>query len=195
MLHSTDNHPTNHTQMATEDVTQTKVESCRMEDEQIAHLAGYFDGVGSVTIRVIKDSDYRLGYTLQPSLRLQRSNDEDPAIGKLLAYCDEEAVRHSVSESSHGADRASSSIEWSVREPESVERFLRPMMPFLVTNYVPAEIMLTDVLPAIENDAHREKESFYHLIGVAEQLREYTGENQAAKYTQEYFEDEWSIVE
>lgn len=181
--------------MATKDVTEPAVEQNLMEDTQVAHLAGFFDGVGSVTIRVVKDSDYRLGYTLQPMLRLLRPDDEDPCLGKLMAYCDEEAVRYSLSEKSHGGDRESSSFEWTVKKPESVERFLQPLMPYLVTNYRPAEVMLATVLPAIEDDAHRDEESFYDLIGVAEELRNYTQQRREAKYTQEFFEEEFSLSE
>lgn len=181
--------------METQNVTEAEPVWHSMENEQVAHLAGVFDAIGGVTIRVVHDTDYRLDYTAEPMLRLLRSNDEDPLLGKLMAYCDDEAVRYSITEKSHGADRDSTSIEWVVKHPDSVERFLEPMMDYLVSNYFRAELMLEVVLPAIENGDHRTKEGFYELMGVAEKLREGQTLRQEPKYTQEFFEEEWSLTE
>lgn len=181
--------------METQSVTEAETQMNSVEDEQIAHLAGVFDAIGGVTLRVIKDSDYRLNYTLEPMLRLQRPNEDDPVLGKLMAYCDEEGVRYTITDKSHGADRESNSVEWIVKDPDSVERFLEPMMDYLVTNYFRAELMLEVVLPAIRSGKHREKQGFYELMEVVEKLREGKTLRKEPKYTQEYFADEWSITQ
>lgn len=179
--------------METQNVTETEAEMDSVEDIQIAHLAGAFDAIGGVTLRVVKDTDYRLDYTLEPMLRLLRPNEDDPLLGKLMAYCDDEGVRYTINEKSHGADRESTSIEWVVKHPDSVERFLEPMMDYLVTNFFRAELMLEVVIPAIRDGKHREKQGFYELMEVAEKLREGKTLRKEPKYTQEYFADKWSI--
>lgn len=179
--------------METQNVTDIEPEMNSVEKDQIAHLAGVLDAVGAVRINVVKDSDYRLDYTLQPMLRLLRPNEDDPILGKLVAYCDEYGVRYSITKKSHGGDRDSTSIQWTVKDAESVERFLEPMMDYLVTNYFRAELMLTEVLPAIRDDKHRTKQGFYELMGIADTMREGRSLRKEPKYTQEYFGDEWSI--
>ena len=181
--------------MKPQNVTDTEPKLNSMENDQIAHLAGVFDAVGGARINVVKDSDYRLDYMLQPMLRLQRPNEDDPLLGKLMAYCDEYSVRYSITESSHGRDRDSTSIRWVVIHPDSVERFLEPMMGYLVTNYIRAELMLTEALPAIRDDEYLTKRGFYELMGVADKMREGTSPQSKPKYTQEYFGDLWSLGE
>jgi len=181
--------------METQNVTDIEPESNSVENDQIAHLAGVFDAVGGVRINVVNDTDYRLDYTLQPMLRLLRPNEDDPVLGKLIAYCDEYSVRYSITEKSHGRDRDSTSIQWSVKHPDSVERFLEPMMDYLVTNYFRAELMLEAVVPAIRDGEHRTKGGFYELMGIADKMREGRSLRKEPKYTQEYFGEKWSLEE
>ena len=181
--------------METQNVTDIEPKSNSMENDQIAHLAGVFDAIGGVRINVVKDTDYRLDYMLQPMLRLQRPNEDDPLLGKLMAYCDEYTIRCSITEKSHGEDRDSTSIRWVVKHPDSVERFLEPMMDYLVTNYFRAELMLTEVLPAIRDDEYLTEQGFYDLMGVADKMREGRSLRSEPKYTQEYFGDLWSLGE
>lgn len=164
-----------------------------MEPTDIAHLAGVFDAVGSVTVHVTKNQKYSLGYQYQPLVRLHRPPDHEALLGKFSAYADDQGVRYHISEKSHGGDRTSQSYEFVVNDAESIRRFLAPMMPFLVTNLEPADIMLGQVLPAIEADDHRSKHEFVKLMGPADRLREATQKGADPKYTQAYFEDEWNI--
>ena len=166
----------------------------RVKTTQTAHLAGVFDSAGSIRLRVKKDSDYTLGYTLRPKLRLGRPTDEDPVLGKLLAYCDENGVKYSIIESNK-RDDGTSAIKWVVTDPDSIEQFLEPMMDYLVTNYFRAEMMLDVILPAIRDGKHTNKEDFYELVGLADELRDDQTARKDAKYTQEYFEDKWSITQ
>lgn len=182
--------------METQNITDSKPELNSMENDQIAHLAGFFDAVGNITIRVVKNSNYSLNYTLHSMLEVYRPSDDDPILGKLLAYCDENEVRYGISEQSHGAERDSTSVKWTVKEPDSVEQFLQPMMDYLVSKFFEAELMLTQILPAIRNGDHRERQGFYELMGLSDELiRRSTSNKKESKYTQEYFKDEWSITE
>jgi hypothetical protein len=181
--------------MKSENVTQPETRQHSVENEQVAHIAGFFDAAGNVSISIFKDAEYGLGYGLQPKLELRRPSEDDPMLGKLMEYCDDEGVRFSISEVSQGTDEESPRIVWTVKDPDSIERFLRPLMEYLVTNYFRAELMLEVVLPAIEQDQHRTEQGFYELVGVAEKLREGKRLTTEPKYTQEYFEDEWSVAE
>jgi hypothetical protein len=76
-----------------------------MDDKNIAHLVGVLDAVGIVTVHVSKNDKYSIGYQYQAVARIIRPIDEnDPILGKLLAYCDENGIKYSLSEKSHGKD-------------------------------------------------------------------------------------------
>jgi hypothetical protein len=165
-----------------------------VKDTQVAHLAGVFDAVGTISLQVVKSSDYRIGYTIQPILKLYRSNEEDPLLGKLLAYCDENGIKYNVGEQSHGKD-VGTSVAITINDADSVERFLEPMMDYFVTNYIRADLMISEALPALRDEMHRNKEGFYELVGLSEQLREGRTKTGNVKYTQEYFAEEWSLPE
>jgi len=178
-----------------ETVTEAEPESYSVEEEQIAHLAGVFDAVGGITVNVIHDTDYRLDYTIQPMLRLLRPDENDPLLGKLMAYCDENAIKYSISEKSHGEERESTSVEWLVKNPESIRQFLEPMLPYLVTQYEKAVVMLEQIVPRIEDGLHREKSGFLEIMEFADMIRQSNRRGTELKYTREYFEDEWSITQ
>ncbi|MDB2240823.1 hypothetical protein [Halorubrum ezzemoulense] len=165
-----------------------------MDDTQEAHLAGVFDAAGGVALRVSKDKTYKLNYNLRPHLSLRRYNEEDPILGKLMEYSDEKSVKYSIGEKT-GQNQENPSISWTVTDPDSVGRFLEPLMNHLVTNYFRAELMLEVVIPSLRNGDHLNKQGFYELVGVAEKLREGKQLRVEPKYTQDFFEEEWSNIE
>jgi hypothetical protein len=167
-----------------------------VEENEIAHLAGVLDAVGTVTVHVSKNDKYSIGYQYQAVVRIIRPmDDSDPIMGKLMAYCDELGVRTSISEKSHGPDRDSQSYELHIKNPDSIRRFLEPMVPYLVTKYEPVVIMLEQIVPRLEDGLHRNKEGFYELMEFADMIREDNRRGTELKYTQSYFEDEWSIAQ
>ena len=167
-----------------------------MEDTEIAHLAGFIDAVGSVTVHVSKNDSYKLGYNYTPVVRASRPmNDNDPLLGKLLEYADEQGVRYSLSEKSHAKDRDSMSYEFFCKRPDGVKRFLEPLLPYLVAKYEPALILLEHVIPRIEDGLHLEKEGFYELMEFADAIRQNDRQKSIKKYDQEYFANEWSITQ
>lgn len=167
-----------------------------VEDTEIAHIAGVLDAVGTVSVHVSKNDKYSIGYQFQGVVRIIRPmDDNDPIMGKLMAYCDEEGVKYSVSEKSHGPNRDSQSYELMVKNPDSIRRFLEPMLPYLVTQYEKAVVMLEQIVPRLEDGLHREKSGFYELMEFADMIRQDNRRGTELKYTQQYFEDEWSVTQ
>lgn len=173
--------------MTTQKITDVHDELNSMEETQKAHLAGAFDAIGGIALRFEKDSSYRLNYSIRPDLRFQRGNNDDPILGKLMSYCDENMVKYRIGEKS-GTDQGER-IVWEVTKVDDVERFLEPLMKYFVTSYFRAELMLEVVLPAFRKDQHLEKEGFYELVGIAEKLREGKQLRVEPKYTQEFFRE------
>lgn len=159
-----------------------------MQDTDIAHLAGLFDGIGAATVHISKEDSYSLGYRFKPLLRIHRPARDTALIGKLDAYCDQEGVNYWLNEEQRDEG---DSFEWVVDSPESILAFLNPMRPYLVSKYGAVEIMF-DIIAAMDDDHHKTHEGFYELVGQADELRSYSRYGSKAKYTQEYFREEWS---
>lgn len=161
-----------------------------VKETDIAHLAGVIDAIGNIRVSVIKDSDYRIDYDLRPMVQLTRPNKEDPLLGKLMQYSDEVEAKYSIIEKQHDTGDGVS-IEWKVEGSENIEAVLDPLLDYMVSKFHPTVLMLTEILPALEDGEHRTKEGFYEIIGMNDELREHKSDHGNVKYTQEYFAEEW----
>lgn len=159
----------------------------QMEAKQIAHLAGVFDVSGTITVSVAKNDSYRIGYSYKPMITLKRRQQEfNPVIGKAMAYAEDEGVRYHMKEES-----SDENVVFNVTEPESIRRFLEPMMPYFVNRFEAAKLMIEVVVPSVKDDKHLEKESFVEMVEVADVIRD--ANKTDSKYTADYFEEEWSM--
>jgi LAGLIDADG endonuclease. len=167
-------------------VTQQYVKRNSMEETEKAQIAGFIDGTGTILIDIEKSGGYAFGFSLRPKIRLSTA-DDDPMLGKLMEYCDQNAVRYGVSETSSGQ-------LFEVTDKQSIAPFLYPLMDHFVSRYFHARLMLEVVIPAFEQEEHLTEDGFYELVGISEKLREGQPELRGSKYTQQYF-DENPILE
>lgn len=177
----------------TENVTPTHDQQHSVKETDIAHLAGVFDAVGNISIRISKCETNRLNYRLRPIIEIARPNENDPVLGKFMEYCEEHGVKYKLKEKKIYDDEDNTHFKLSIRDANDIKSFLEPLQPFLVTRYFDAELMITEVVPAIQNDEHLNKNGFYKLVVAAEQLRANSSKNVSSKYTREFFAEKWSV--
>lgn len=169
-----------------------------VDETDIAHLAGVLDAAGTVMVHVTKNKRYSIGYQYSAVVKISRpANDDDPLLGKLLAYCDENGVRYKLSKDSNKEDSDSKSYRWVCNKPDDIERFLEPLLPFLVSEYESAVIMIEQIIPRMKDGLHTEKEGFYELMEFADTVRESNPRRRSPglKYDQDYFAETWSVAE
>lgn len=157
-----------------------------MDDTDIAHLAGYVDAKGRLTVHIRTNDQYRIGYEFLPLIRIHVPLDDESMLGKLDAFADEKGVRYSLNRKD---DMGLAVFE--VRDRDGIERFLHPLMKYLVSDYHDAEFLLTQAIPAMRSGQHLTKPGFYRLVKLSEPLRD----QKNTKYTAEHFEAEWGGVE
>lgn len=168
-----------------------------MDETDLAHLAGVIDAIGTVTVRVSKSERYSIGYHYQAVAQVSRpANDDDPLLGKLLAYCDEYGAGYKLTEVSDD-DGGGISYRWACNSPDDIERFLEPLLPFLVTEYESSVLMIEQILPRMEDGLHTEKEGSYELMEFADIVRASNPRRRSPelKYDQDYFAEAWSVAE
>lgn len=182
--------------METETTTVEAVKKHSMEEIQIAHLAGAFDVAGVLNVHITKDDEYRIGYRMSPLCSMTFPVERDnPFLGKMISYCEDENVQYYLTEIFNDNKEKSKSQRIEIKDPYSLEAFLLPMLDHLVTHYESAIIMLEQITPRIKDDLHKEKEGFYEIMGFADVLRQKSNHTSRTKYDQEYFAEEWSIVQ
>lgn len=159
-----------------------------MEEIEIAHLAGYIDGSASITVHVNESDDYSVGYHFKPVVVIYVPRRDETMLGKLDAYCEDNFVQYAADERE---GKENDSVRWSVFEGDNIKRFLEPMLPYLVSRYHDANVMVEKIVPAVEDGEHREKRGLYELMEFADELRQSNRKGTDPKYTQEYFADEW----
>jgi len=158
-----------------------------VKDTEVAHLAGVFDVAGSIKLAVYKDESYKINHSMQARVRIRRPVDDDILIGKLMDCAEENGVRYGISEiRSEEPER----IEFAVKRPESVKRFIEPLLPYLVVKFEKGMVLAEEVIPRMKNKQHTNKTGFLELMDFVEDF--YSGAREP-KYTREYFESLWSV--
>lgn len=154
-----------------------------MEDIEVAHLAGLFDGVGTVTVHIGRDANYAIGYRVQPLVYITQHEDHTAMLGKLDAFAEDYHIHHTMVEMS------GPTIRFELSKPRSIERFLKKLLPYVVTQTEPSWLMLDEILPMIREDRHKTEDGVYKIAGVADKLRDSPHGGADPTYTQKYFKE------
>jgi len=163
-----------------------------VEQIDISHLAGTFDIGGNLTVNVVKKSDYSIGYMLRPICRMVIPGGENnPLMGKYMEYMDDNHIKFSLTDPEQDGDHHR--IEITRRQ--DIPKFINPMLEYLVVQYRTAIFLLDEVLPRMDDGMHQTKEGFYELMEYVDVLRNPSRQKSRMKYTQEYFENEWSVTQ
>ena len=150
-----------------------------------SYIGGLIDGRGTVGIRVAKVGSYHLGYSLQPRIQLSKTQPFS------IQTVDDWAVRNGIYTEVKQTDRG---YTLQLNRRRDIARFLQELYPYVQDKMEAFEIMLDDILPAIERGEYRsDEEEFVSIIEDIERLRNQTASKKASKYTPEYFKDEWDL--
>ncbi|MFC6717928.1 hypothetical protein ACFQGT_09835 [Natrialbaceae archaeon GCM10025810] len=148
-----------------------------------AYVAGIIDSGSAITVSVTKNKDSRLGYRITPEIRLRRKNPE------VLSILDSWAMDQGVNGKIH---QMGDSLEWRLSSRDGVRNFLEALQPYLIVHDNSAQILLTEVLPRLEDGVHNDKEGFLKIVEYADMIRDERS-SPSAKYDVDYFEDLWEI--
>jgi hypothetical protein len=161
-------------------------DSIVMKDDEIAHLAGFFDGSGSISAGIRKDDEYALGYAFEPRVRLRLNNEDKILAGVIDHFCEEQGVRYYPNENKD-------SLVFEINDPTSVERFLSPLMNWLIAMHDPASVMIDRILPILMDGPPEDQAETIVLMGYIDAIRSRNHIGREATYTQEYFEELWDF--
>lgn len=174
--------------------TQTEQAAVSMDETDVAHLAGFFDAAGTLTVYLGESDNQSIGYRMIPTCRVTRPvTKNDPIMGKVAAYCDEQHVGYQIEEIEHGDDRVGSSLRLELRKRRDIELFLEPLKEHLVSTYEQSVLMLEEVIPRMDNDDHLTEEGFYELMEYVDAIREFSNHDSRQEYDQQFFGELWGL--
>lgn len=169
------------------DLQDTDPHLWSMDAVDEAHIAGLIDAVGTITVKIRKSDEYKLGYTVEPRITFTRQKSEEALLGKLDAYCADHGVQYNLHE-----EQNRGRYIFLVVHRASIDRFLRPLLPYLVTQHYEATLMVEEILPRLERNEHLTKFGFIEMMGLVDELREGMARSNTAKYDQDYFIEQWA---
>lgn len=150
-----------------------------------SYIAGCLDTSGTLGGRVQKADDYTLGYTIEPEIAFSRKSPV--SIQRVDDFCTKNGVFCSVR---HSDGR----YTLTVQKPRDVHRFLELLSPYLLDRIEEAELVMDELVPAIQEGRHTGSEQeFLEVVGILEELRDLNPRGTRSKYDQEYFREKWNL--
>ena len=152
------------------------------------YVASLVDNHFSFTITIGKDSKRKIGFRIQQNLRYKAEGDQ--VIHLLERYCDQIGVSPRITEK---PETKYPHYEFVISRRNDVDTFLSKLRPYVLIQEEAVTILLDRILPALERNAHSEKESFIGLMADIEEFRTEVGRANRAKYDYDYFIEEWDM--
>jgi hypothetical protein len=150
-----------------------------------SYIGGLVDGKATVTVRVSKSNSYKLGYNFEPLIRLSKTKPY--SIQVVDDWMAKNGIFGNLKETQSGY-----TIE--MNRQRDIAHFISELYPYVQDKIEPFEIMMDDILPALESGEHlSDREGFLSVLEDIERMRSQTGGKGATKYTVEYFKDEWDM--
>lgn len=156
-----------------------------------SYHGGLFDGEGSLSAKVRKNNSTTHGYSIAASSTIKHTN-YDAVLESLCGFAEhiniDYSVRHVEPRDGNHADQFS----FRVSTRDNVRRYLSELKPHLVLKRKQAEIMLDEIIPALERGQHTDRRGFLRVMESIDRMNAMKGGDRG-KYTVEYFEDKWGM--
>jgi len=110
-----------------------------MEPMDLAYIAGFLDGDGSVFFQLIRKSDYRLGFQIRPSVAFYQKTDNE----QILVWLKDQLISGCLRRRGTGVS------DYTIVEPSEVRRVLKELQPYvrLKRNQVQLGLEILEELP------------------------------------------------
>jgi len=138
-----------------------------MKPTDLAYIAGFLDGDGSIFFQLIRKNDYRLGFQIRPSLAFYQKTDNE----QILVWLKEQLIAGCLRRRGTGIS------DYTIVESSEVRRLLNELQPYvrLKRSQVRLGLEILDALPSA-TDPHR-------FLLLCRRVDEFRGLNYSKKRT------------
>lgn len=148
------------------------------------YLAGALDFTTGLHARVQKSKSHSLGYTIVPTVTFVHQNKTP--LGMVDMICEQHGISTSMNQRDSGTYRL------QVTGSDNIKTLLENIEPFIIGSAEQVNIMVNNIIPALELGEHHDKDGFIDVMDSIDNLRQYSSTRGTSKYTKEFFEDEWN---
>ena len=146
-------------------------------------MAAVLDYGSNFQVKVAKSSSHSVGYKI--GIEIHVSTKHPTAMGFLDEWCETHGLNHTVRE-------WSDKLRLEVARREDVERLLRLVRPYLIARYEASELILTELIPALNERLPSTKEGFIETMDTVDEIRNHL-KDANSKYDVDYFWNEWDM--
>lgn len=147
------------------------------------YVAGAFDGSGMITLNIGEDPSRATGYMMSITAGITISNPDIRIKPNFIQYFQKHGFEPGISERDDRLEIRFSSID-------GVERFIEKVGADTTYLYSLCELFYSQLIPAFKDQYHTTKEGFLDMLRAYEEI---APERKRAKYTTDYFNQEWDI--
>ncbi|WP_435067718.1 hypothetical protein [Haloplanus sp. C73] len=152
------------------------------------YFAVMIDTIGTIRVRIKQSKDHNIGYALRPQFRFSRKQVDRSIVERFTDYCGENGISYRIEERQ---DR--DSIICVISGIKNTRKLLTKFRPDMIQQSEQVEIMLDEILPAMESREHNTKEGFLKVMESVDRLRETLRSTSNTRYNKAYFESEWNL--
>lgn len=162
----------------------TQPEEIERPDEpwKYPYMAGAFDFGSNFTVRTKHRDDSKFGIIVSPQILF------DSTDAAVLGFIDEFCMNHGIEPRLREQD---TNYRLSITARDDVRDFLKLIRPYVLSRSPEVEILLDDLIPALENRVQSTEEGMLEVMGYVDKIREHTTQRSEVKYTQDYFRDKF----
>ncbi len=147
------------------------------------YVAGSFDSSGMIALLINDQPANKTGYGMNISARITISQPNIRVKPHFIKYLQSHGLDPSISEQQDRLEIRFGSID-------DVEKFIEKVGEMTIYLYSLCELFYSQLIPAFKDKYHTTKEGFIDMVRAYEEV---APERTRAKYTTEYFQEEWNI--
>lgn len=174
--------------METRDRLTELTESDDLPEWSHAYVGAIVDNDFNLVVSIAKDSNRAVGYKIQHSLRYKAEGERIVTV--LERYCEEIGVDGRVREKS---GTKYDHYIFEVTRRDDIATFLEAVRPYILVRATAVDLLVGTVIPALEDGAHGEKETFVELMEHIDAFRAAAGRANRSTYDQAFFQEEWDL--
>lgn len=167
-------------------VPQNDQEQIERSDEpwKYPYIAATIDFGSNFQIKVLVESESRVGYVISPQLYINSTN---PAV---MGFLEEFSENHGLNPRFRERE---DTIRMEITKRTDVRDLLRLVAPYVIVRRNAVAILLDDLLPGLDAGKQSDEEGFVELMEYVDEIRSHTTQRSEPKYTEDYFRDEFGL--
>ena len=152
------------------------------------YIAALVDVHFNFVVSIGQQDTRAIGYKVMH--KFQYNTDSEAVVNLLETFFDEVGVNLQAEQQD---DTTYDQYQVVISQRDDIATVLETLRPYLIIREQAVDLLLDEIIPALEAGDHRDRETFVELMNDIDAFREAAGRANRATYDQDYFVDEWNL--